>query len=243
MLRLFAGRYSMPKKSWLKPGFNQLALALALALVAFAITIQMIRPASRNPYAGMRQDDLVQVLDGLNAESERLNREIAELSATRDELRSGADAREVSQREAEKRLQTLAILVGTQPTSGPGITVTITAPSDKFTAAALLNAVQELKDAGAEVIEINDQVRLAANSWFASLDNQIVVDNHIVDFPITIDAIGDAHSLEEGARFRGGLVSRVEGSNIGGHVDIVQQDTVLIESVRELPDFQVAKPA
>ena len=242
MLPRFGGLCSMPKR-WFKAGINQLVLAVCLGLVAFAITVQVMRSDSRNPYSGMRQDDLIQVLDGLNAESDRLGKEIAELSLTRDELKSGVDAMEVSQREAEKRLQTLAILAGTMPASGPGITVTITAPDDKFDASAVLNAVQELKDAGAEVIEINDQVRLSANSWFANRDNQIVIDNQIVNLPMTIDVIGDPHSLEEGARFRGGLVSRVEGSNIGGHVQITQQDEVLIESVRQLPDFQVAKPA
>ena len=43
--------------------------------------------------------------------------------------------------------------------------------------------------------------------------------------------IGDPHSLEEAARFRGGIVSEITGPKIGGQVQIDQLDRVVIESL------------
>ncbi|MDN6624523.1 MAG: DUF881 domain-containing protein, partial [Acidipropionibacterium jensenii] len=49
--------------------------------------------------------------------------------------------------------------------------------------------------------------------------------------PITIQAIGDPHSLEEGARFRGGLVSQVQAPQVGGSVQITSSTLIRITAV------------
>jgi uncharacterized protein YlxW (UPF0749 family) len=69
------------------------------------------------------------------------------------------------------------------------------------------------------------------------------VDGKPVARPITIEAIGDAHSLEEGARFRGGIVSEIEGPKIGGQVSIEQSARVVVESLHVQSDNQYARPA
>lgn len=229
-------------EKFFKPSKTQLVLAVALAFLAFALVTQLARPAATNPYAGMRQDDLIQVLDGLNDEGERLTKEINELSTTRDKLQSGLDAREVSEEEAAKRKQSLSVLAGLVPASGRGVKITVWAPKQKLKSGTLLNAIQELKDAGAEVIELNNSIRLGVDSWFGDNENGIVVDGQQLDSPITIKAIGDPHALEEGAKFRGGLVSQIEAPQVGGSVTIEKNDNIVIESTRDLPDQKIAKP-
>jgi len=60
--------------------------------------------------------------------------------------------------------------------------------------------------------------------------------------PIVIEAIGDPATLEAGARFRGGLVSEVEGSRVQGQVEIKQMTEISVDSVvsPRVPEF--AKP-
>ena len=121
--------------------------------------------------------------------------------------------------------------------------ITVWAPKQKLKFGTLLNAIQELKDAGAEVIELNNSIRLGVDSWFGDNENGIVVDGQQLDSPITIKAIGDPHALEEGAKFRGGLVSQIEAPQVGGSVTIEKNDNIVIESTRDLPEQKIAKPA
>ena len=58
-----------------------------------------------------------------------------------------------------------------------------------------------------------------------------MVDGKPVTRPITIEVIGDPHSLEEAAQFRGGIVSEITGPKIGGQVQIDELDRVVIESL------------
>ncbi len=107
----------------------------------------------------------------------------------------------------------------------------------------LLDAVEEMRDAGAEVIEVNDTIRVVASTWFGTDANGLVIDGKPVGRPITFEVIGDPHSLEEGARFRGGLVSEITGPGIGGQVQIDQADRVLVESLHAAREPQYAQPA
>ena len=107
----------------------------------------------------------------------------------------------------------------------------------------LLDALEELRDAGAEVVEFNDGVRVVASSWI-DLDDRggIVVDGVSLTRPIIIEAIGDSATLEAGARFRGGLVSEVEGSRVQGRVEISQVSELAIDTVVAPRQLEFAKP-
>ena len=107
----------------------------------------------------------------------------------------------------------------------------------------LLDAVEEMRDAGAEVIEVNDSIRVVASTWFGADASGLVIDGQPVSRPITFDVIGDPHSLEEAARFRGGIVSAITGPGIGGQVQIDQQDRVVVESLHASRENQYAQPA
>ncbi len=83
--------------------------------------------------------------------------------------------------------------------------------------------MEELRDAGAEVIELNDTVRLVMRSWFSTdPSGRVTADGVALEEPYVIEAIGDPATLEAGARFRGGLVSEIEGERVGGRVQITQ---------------------
>ena len=87
-------------------------------------------------------------------------------------------------------------------------------PNAAVDAGVLLDAVEEMRDAGAEVIEVNNTIRVVASTWFgsdawasSSTENRSVVPSR--------EVIGDPHSLEEAAQFRGGIVSEITGPKIG----------------------------
>ena len=194
-------------------------------------------------YANARREDLIQLLDGLGTESRRLEDEIAELERTRTELRTGADRQRVARSQAERRIAELSILAGTAPATGPGIRMRIDDPRGEVDGSVLLDAVEEMRDAGAEAIEVNDVVRVVGSTWFGGAGAGLVIDGRPISRPITIEVIGDANGLEEAARFRGGLVSEITGPTIGGQVQIERLGRVVVESLHPARENQYARPA
>jgi uncharacterized protein YlxW (UPF0749 family) len=236
-------RRALLRASLVHPGRGQILAAIILFLVGTAGAMQIRMNATDDTYASARREDLIQLLDGLSTESRRLESEITQLEQTRSNLRSGADTQRVAQEEAEKHLSELSILAGTAPAEGPGIRMRIADPKTAVDAAVLLDAVEEMRDAGAEVIEVNNTIRVVASTWFGSDEHGLVIDGKPVSRPITFEAIGNPHSLEEAARFRGGIVSEITGPRIGGQVQIEQESSVVIESLHATRENQYARPA
>ena len=225
------------------PGRGQVIAAVILFVVGVGGAMQIRLNSADDAYTNARREDLIQILDGLGAESRRLESEIRELQQTKTNLESGADSQRVAKEESELRLDELSILAGTVPAKGPGISMRISDPDRKVTASVLLDAVQEMRDAGAEVIEFNGQVRVVASTWFGTDGTDLIVDGQRLQRPITMKAIGDSHSLEEAARFRGGLVSEITGPRIGGAVSIERLDDLEITSLHSPAENQYARPA
>jgi uncharacterized protein YlxW (UPF0749 family) len=229
--------------SLLHPGRGQILAAIILFIVGAAGVMQVRINATDDTYASARREDLIQLLDGLSAESRRLEGEITQLEQTRSSLQSGADTQRVARSEAERHLIELSILAGTAPAEGHGIRMRIADPNAAVDAGILLDAVEEMRDAGAEVIEVNNTIRVVGSTWFGSDDRGLVIDGKPVTRPITLEVIGEPHSLEEAARFRGGIVSEITGPKIGGQVQIEQVDRVVIESLHASRENQYARPA
>jgi uncharacterized protein YlxW (UPF0749 family) len=230
-------------RAMVRPGKAQVIAAVMLFLVGLGAVMQIRANSDEDAYRNARREDLIQLLDGLSNESERLDDEIAELERTRSELQSGANTSQAARQQLEKQLEVTSILAGTVPAQGPGIRMRIEDPLNKVDGDVLLSAVEELRDAGAEVIEINGSIRVVASSWFGGAGDQLVADGKPVSRPITISVIGDSHSLEEAARFRGGIVSEITGPRIGGDVDIDQLDKLVIDSLHHAEPNQYARPA
>jgi uncharacterized protein YlxW (UPF0749 family) len=230
-------------RSLVKPGRGQLIAAAMLFVVGMAGVMQIRANSIDSTYAGARREDLIVLLDGLGEQSRRLESEISDLERTRSELQSGVDSRRVAREEARQRVDDLSILAGTAPAIGPGIRMRIDDPAHKMTADVLLDAVEEMRDAGAEVIEINDSVRVVASTWFGTESGTLVVDGAPIRSPYVLEVVGEPHGLEEAARFRGGIVSEITGPRIGGQVQIEQQARVVVDSLHAQTKNQYAQPA
>ena len=226
----------------LRPSRGQAIVAAILVLCGLALTMQL-REDGEARYSGLRQEELVSILDDVSAETRRLEDEIASLESTKQQLESGVNASEVARAEAERRLEALELLAGTVPVEGPGIRITIRDPRNNMSTEIMLNAIEELRDAGAEALEMNDQVRIVASTWLAFDDQGLVVDGRRITAPYQIEAIGDADTLSEAARFRGGLVSTVEGERVGGVAQVVEVSDLAIDSVHRATEPEFARPA
>lgn len=220
---------SSPRRGKKRPLFPRIIVGV-LVLMVTSTAIWTVRGRDTDMLATARRSDLVQLLDQLTQEARRLEQERGQLEDTKRELTSGVDKEEAARLDAAHRIQVLEILAGYQPAHGSGIVMTITDPDHRVDSAMLLDTIQELRDAGAEVLEINQTHRIVASTWFGDKDGHVTVNG--IELPtssMVIEAIGEPHSLEEGMQFRGGIASQIR--NAGGSVQITRVDDLEISSL------------
>lgn len=217
----------------------QVVVALLIGGLAFAITLQ-VRDEPDEDFTNVRSDDLVELLKSLDAANQRLDRQIADLTSTRNDLRDADKRSKTAQAEAQARADAFAILAGTVGASGPGITVDITDPTGGVDASALLDAVEELRNSGAEAIAVNGTVRVIGSTSFVDDDDRIRVDGRAIEAPFEIEAIGDSATLAEGTRILGGLVDTME--NRGASVLVTERPRMTITALAESRAAEYARP-
>jgi uncharacterized protein YlxW (UPF0749 family) len=143
-------------------------------------------------------------------------------------------------REAQHRAAQLAILAGSSGASGPGIAIRIADPGHRVSAALLLDAVQELRDAGAEAIVVNRTARVVAQTYFLDGPTSIDVGGRAVKPPFVIEAIGDPPTMMEAMRFRGGLIDRAKGR--GARATVAVRQTLTITALADVKPAEYAQP-
>lgn len=215
-----------------KPSRRQVVVATLLALLGFAFVVQVRGTQANDTYSGLRESELIQVLDGLTGTAERARREVDRLESRRDELRDESQARSAALDEAEQRLRTLNIIAGLVPVSGPGLRITITESTTRVEVGSLLDTVQELRTAGAEAMELNDEIRLGADSSFEDAVGGIELDGQLLEPPYVLDVIGDVHNLRTALTFSGGPIETLEGLDLATVV-VEEEEALEVTSVRE----------
>lgn len=218
---------------------SQLLVGALCALLGFALVVQ-VRQAQGDDLSSLRQDDLVQLLDDVTQRNEELARERTQLLAERDELLTSEDSRRVAEEAARQRALVQGVLAGTLPVEGQGITVTVVDLGVSVQPHTLYSMLQELRNAGAEAIEISGH-RLTASSWFARADAGVVVDGTVIAPPYRWTAIGDPQTLAVALEIPGGALASIR--NDGGEALLERHSLVRITSVRRPPDPDFATPA
>ena len=222
---------------------GQIIAGVLLAALGFASVVQVQATQRDDDYEGMREEDLVQLLNSLASASQRTENEIAQLEQTRNSLRSDTDSRRAALEQARQQADVLGILAGTVPAVGPGIVVRVKDPDGKVGIDQMLNGVEELRDAGAEAMEINNSVRVVAQTALEDGEDGIVVDGTELSPPYTIEVIGDSHTLDRALNIPGGFVEDIEGPAIGGDVTIDQTSSVEVASLAEARQPKYTQPA
>ena len=202
-----AGREDGRSRLWRafsRPTRGQVVVGVLVALVGFAGVTQVRSNQVDDTYAGLRQQDLIDILNGLAGNTQRAADEIQRLESTRDELQSDTSARKAALEQARKQVQVLGILAGTVPVRGPGVTITITEASGQVRVGPFIDMVQALRSAGAEAMQINHEVRVIAQTSFETATGGVLVDGRLLRPPFTVDVIGPPDSLVDALRFPDG---------------------------------------
>lgn len=206
-------------------GPGSLTVALLLGALGFALSTTTL-DGSRDTVRELTEAELVELLHDVEQHDDSLDEQRRVLMQQKAALDAGGDSSE-AERQARARAEELGILAGTVPAAGPGIQMEIPAAGE-VGAPTLLDAVQELRDAGAEAIEVND-VRVVASTWFLDAEEGgVLVGGQAVRPPYTVVAIGPAQTMATAMEIPGGVVESAQQE--GSAVRILVQDEVRIES-------------
>lgn len=218
-------------------------IAVLLALLGFTLVVQVKTTSTDASLSTMRQEDLVRILSDLEAQEERLQQDIAGLEESQRQLRSGAEGRQAALEEAARQADALGILAGQLPARGPGMLVTFTAGGEPLRASVLLDAVQELRGAGAEAMQISGggvTVRIVAGTYFLDTAGGITVGGRRLTGPYTITVIGDPKTMRTALNIPGGVVASVSGD--GGTVIVEEREAVEVATLSAPADLRYARP-
>lgn len=228
-----------PRNRFRKASVPQVVMAILLGGLAIAI-IWQIRDSDETDLSSVRGEQLVELLKSLDSANERLGTQIDDLTATRNDLLSSTKRSEEAERQAKERAEQLGILAGTSGATGPGVRLVITDDDTAIDAASLVDAVQELRDAGAEAIVINGVARVVAQTYFLDDDDAIRVGGLEVKRPFTIEAIGNPSTMAEAVNIRGGLVDRI--ATRGGQASVEKEKKITITALADVKSPEYARP-
>lgn len=207
-------------------------------LLGFAIAVQVQQTGTAS-LATMRESELVSLLDQTTRQADELQQQAAELERTHQELQSGSTSRDAALEAATRSAAAQGILSGRLPAEGPGVTITISDPAGAVSALTMLNLLEELRNAGAEAIQLND-LRLTASSYVLGTDDGLKVDSSSVAPPYRWVAIGDADTIATALAIPGGALAKVQID--GGDASVSTEHLVQVTAIRSVPDPQFATP-
>ena len=217
----------------------QILAAALCALLGFALVVQA-RQTQTQGLDRLQQADLVRLLDNVTNAEARADQDVRDEQAIRDKLLSGTDSSAAAQQAARQRLDTLGILAGTVAASGPGIELEIADPQRKVDASILLDTLEELRDGGAEVVQIGD-VRVVAATAFTDDADGVRVDGRLLTPPYLFTVIGEPQTLSRLLQIPGGVFDVLRSKDAQGKV--TQSPVVTVDALRPAAKPQYARPA
>lgn len=150
---------------------------------------------------------LTTLIANLSETNNKLRDEIFALRRDVEDAQNAVSSGRGTLTEAERQILQLHVFTAGRAVSGPGVAVRIDGAFDER---ALSDLVNELRNAGAEAIAVND-VRVGPRSFFSGTpDRSLAVDGRSVRGPWTVRAIGAADVVHVAMTRIGGIIGQFE---------------------------------
>lgn len=228
---------------------QSIILGIMCLLLTVAICIQIKTVNTNGTTVGGTQEEnelraqVLEMKEKYENSLRKLERAEEELETVRQAVTSNNEELE----NLEAQIKQANTLLGFTDVRGQGVTITVTDgtitantlnPSDLLVHYTdVLSIINELKNAGAEAIEVNGQ-RIVATTSVMCDGNVIMVNGERISSPFTINAIGLPEQLATLTR-PGGFLNRLEEYNIG--TTFTKLDSVTISRYAGGISFTYAK--
>jgi len=217
---------------------SHLLTGLLCALLGFALVTQ-VRHTQSTGLSALRQSDLVQLLEETTDRSRELRTRVAELERTRDERASGTNQQQAALEAATARAGTQGVLSGRLPAVGPGITLVVNDSPRSLPASTYVTLLTELRNAGAEAVQVDGQ-RVTAETYFLDGPDGVLVDGVLVGNPAVWLVIGDPPTIGPALEIPGGALALVRSQ--GAVATVTTTDELRVDATRVPRELRFASP-
>lgn len=182
---------------------SKIIFSVILGVVCFILTMVMflqfktISQTDIISIESMREDELKQELSTYKTKYDEVVTKLEETNIKILEYEKSLSSEEETTNLINKELEESNNLIGKNAVKGEGVVITLTDTKEsKITANDLLTLMNELKQAGAEAISINDQ-RIVYNTYIVDINyTYISVNGKRIVSPYVVKAVGNTTYLE-----------------------------------------------
>lgn len=213
-----------------------LVFGILCLILTFAITVQLrVSSLSESESSQTKiTDKLKDEIFRLNDENVKLAEKFQNTTSELDDARNQAAQNDSSSKDTSELIKKYTIVSGKTDVTGQGIIIKYK-PSDNEAKADIVkdlrDIVNEIKNAGAEAIEINNQ-RIVGTTAIEMVKNKIEINDTEVSGNFIIKAIGDSNLMYSGLIRPGGTIENIRESGV--NIEINSENTIKINKYNEI---------
>ncbi|HEY7935682.1 MAG TPA: DUF881 domain-containing protein [Candidatus Limnocylindrales bacterium] len=208
---------------------NQLSLAIVAFLLGGLIVVQLRSQEAGNGLDQLTPTELTVLVGNLNTRNDQLRAEIATTQAELSALQASDSRGDTSVGQLQSDLAKVRAWTGLDPVSGPGVRITVTGGIDAPSVQALVN---ELRNAGAEAIAVND-LRVEPNSVINGPVGGLLIGSTALGDPFQVSAIGNPETLTGSLTRAGGIVAQLAATAPSAQLIVTPIDMLLLPATTE----------
>lgn len=213
-----------------------LVFGILCLILTFAITVQLrVSSLSESESSQTKiTDKLKDEIFRLNDENVKLAEKFQNTTSELDDARNQAAQNDSSSKDTSELIKKYTIVSGKTDVTGQGIIIKYK-PGDNEAKADMVkdlrDIVNEIKNAGAEAIEINNQ-RIVGTTAIEMVKNKIEINDTEVSENFIIKAIGDSNLMYSGLIRPGGTIENIKESGVS--IEINSENAIKINKYNEI---------
>jgi uncharacterized protein YlxW (UPF0749 family) len=195
---------------------SQITIAAVAFLLGLLVVIQLQTQTGGSALESKSAQDLTTLVGSLNTRNDQLRSEISSLQNQLDELRADHANGATSVEQIQSELARIRAWAGLDAVAGRGVTIVVSGSVDAASVDDLLN---ELRNAGAEAIAVED-IRVVPRTTVSGVPGSLDVDGFLLRDPFMIRAIGRPDTLVGSLTRAGGIIAQLAATNPSATIDL-----------------------
>jgi uncharacterized protein YlxW (UPF0749 family) len=202
----------------------QLTIAAVLLVLGFLLVVQLRSQSQGSELERLSTQDLTLLVANLNARNDLLRTEIADLGTELSRVQTAAGSGVQSATQLRADIARDRVWSGLSAAEGPGVRVEVAGP---LPGSAVQGLVNELRNAGAEAIAIED-TRVVASTVATGAPGAVAVDGARLGDPFAVEALGDSDALAGSLTRAGGIVAVFAATYPDVRVTVIPSDKLRV---------------
>jgi uncharacterized protein YlxW (UPF0749 family) len=203
---------------------SQLTVAAVAFILGILVVVQLRSQTGGSALEAVSTQNLTTLVANLNSQNDRLRSEIGTLQNQLDELRANRATGATSIGQIASDLARIRAWTGLDPVSGRGVMITV---GGRIDAVAVEDLVNELRNAGAEAIAIED-FRVVAGTTISGQPGSLDVDGFLLGDPFRIRVIGTPETLVGSLTRAGGIIAQLSATDPSATLEVAPMEKAVL---------------